>query len=207
MYNQGVILWNAGKIGEAKKQFEAAVQANPNHAEAHYQLGMALVNEGNLAGAATEFETYLKLVAGRAERGHRQVARRAAEEVASNRARLRRAPRPAGRRPRVASRAPPAGSGATPPPSGSSPSPRHSPPNTSGPRPRRADRLRRKQGPGSAAEDGRRARSRRDAGTSSATSNRTRRERPPSGSTSSTRSIPPTSRCGSTRRPAKPAGR
>jgi tetratricopeptide (TPR) repeat protein len=61
MYNQGVILWNAGKIGEAKKQFEAAVQANPTHAEAHYQLGMALVNEGNLAGAATEFETYLKL--------------------------------------------------------------------------------------------------------------------------------------------------
>ena len=48
------------------------MQANPNHAEAHYQLGMALVNEGNLAGAATEFETYLKLVAGRAERGHGQ---------------------------------------------------------------------------------------------------------------------------------------
>lgn len=61
MYNQGVILWNAGKIPEAKKQFEGAVAANPNHAEAHYQLGMALVNEGNLAGAATEFETYLKL--------------------------------------------------------------------------------------------------------------------------------------------------
>jgi tetratricopeptide (TPR) repeat protein len=61
MYNQGVILWNSGKIAEAKKQFEAAVQANPSHAEAHYQLGMALVNEGNLAGAATEFETYLKL--------------------------------------------------------------------------------------------------------------------------------------------------
>jgi tetratricopeptide (TPR) repeat protein len=61
MYNQGVILWNAGKIPEAKKQFEAAVAANPNHAESHYQLGMALVNEGNLAGAATEFETYLKL--------------------------------------------------------------------------------------------------------------------------------------------------
>jgi tetratricopeptide (TPR) repeat protein len=61
MYNQGVILWNAGKVAEAKKQFEAAIQANPEHAEAHYQLGMALVNEGNLAGAATEFETYLKL--------------------------------------------------------------------------------------------------------------------------------------------------
>jgi TolA-binding protein len=37
------------------------VQANPSHAEAHYQLGMALVNEGNLTGAATEFDTYLKL--------------------------------------------------------------------------------------------------------------------------------------------------
>jgi tetratricopeptide (TPR) repeat protein len=61
LYNQGVILWNGGKIPEAKKQFEAALQANPNHAEAHYQLGMALVNEGNLAGAAGEFETYLKL--------------------------------------------------------------------------------------------------------------------------------------------------
>jgi len=61
LFNQGVILWNAGKIPEAKKQFEGVIAANPNHAEAHYQLGMALVNEGNLAGAATEFETYLKL--------------------------------------------------------------------------------------------------------------------------------------------------
>jgi tetratricopeptide (TPR) repeat protein len=61
MFNQGVILWNAGKIPEAKKQFEGAIAANPNHAESHYQLGMALVNEGNLAGATTEFETYLKL--------------------------------------------------------------------------------------------------------------------------------------------------
>jgi len=60
-YNQGVILWNGGKVADAKKSFESAIQANPNHAEAHYQLGMALVNEGNLPGAATEFETYLKL--------------------------------------------------------------------------------------------------------------------------------------------------
>src|SRR5581483_4052029 len=61
MFNQGVILWNAGKIAEAKKQFEAVVAANPNHAEAHYQLGMALVNEGNLNGAAEQFSKYLEL--------------------------------------------------------------------------------------------------------------------------------------------------
>jgi tetratricopeptide (TPR) repeat protein len=61
LFNQGVILWNAGKIPEAKKQFEATIAAKPDHAEAHYQLGMALVNEGNLAGAGAEFEKYVQL--------------------------------------------------------------------------------------------------------------------------------------------------
>jgi len=61
LYNQGVILWNSGKIPDAKKLFEQAIAANPNHAESHYQLGMALVNEGKLAEAATEFNAYLKL--------------------------------------------------------------------------------------------------------------------------------------------------
>ncbi len=61
LFNQGVILWNGGKIPEAKKAFQDALAANPNHAEAHYQLGMALVNGGDLPGAATEFESYLKL--------------------------------------------------------------------------------------------------------------------------------------------------
>jgi len=60
-YNQGVILWNAGKVAEAKAAFEQTIAAKPDHAEAHYQLGMALVNEGNLKGARAEFDTYLKL--------------------------------------------------------------------------------------------------------------------------------------------------
>ena len=61
LFNQGVILWNAGKIAEAKKQFEATIAAKPDHAEAHYQLGMALVNEGNLAAAGAEFEKYVQI--------------------------------------------------------------------------------------------------------------------------------------------------
>jgi Flp pilus assembly protein TadD len=60
-YNQGVILWNAGKIAEAKTQFEAAVKADPNYAEANYWVGMAHLNGGNMADAAKYMENYLKL--------------------------------------------------------------------------------------------------------------------------------------------------
>jgi tetratricopeptide (TPR) repeat protein len=61
VFNQGVIAWNAGKIPEAKKLFEQAVQLDPKLADAHYWLGMATVNEGKLPEAAKHFEEYLKL--------------------------------------------------------------------------------------------------------------------------------------------------
>lgn len=61
VYNQGVIAWNAGKIAEAKKLFQQAVQLDPKLADAHYWLGMATVNEGNLVEAAPHFEKYLEL--------------------------------------------------------------------------------------------------------------------------------------------------
>ena len=61
VFNQGVILWNSGKIAEAKTQFEQALQLDPTLAEAHYWLAMALVNEGKLAEAVPEFEKYLEL--------------------------------------------------------------------------------------------------------------------------------------------------
>lgn len=61
VFNQGIILWNQGKIAEAKAKFEEAITANPNLADAHYQLGMALLNEGKLAEAVGSFETYVKL--------------------------------------------------------------------------------------------------------------------------------------------------
>jgi Flp pilus assembly protein TadD len=60
-FNQGVILWNAGKIPEAKAQFEQAVKLDPNLADAQYWLGMALLNAGNTTEAKPKFEAYLKL--------------------------------------------------------------------------------------------------------------------------------------------------
>lgn len=63
-FNQGVILWNAGKIPEAKASFEQAVKLDPNMPDARYWLGMALVNAGTkeaMAEAKPHFEAYLKL--------------------------------------------------------------------------------------------------------------------------------------------------
>ena len=61
IYNQGIILWNQGKIPEAKVKFEEALKSNPNHAEANFQLGMAQLNEGKLPDAIASFEKYLQI--------------------------------------------------------------------------------------------------------------------------------------------------
>ncbi len=61
LYNQGIILWNGGKIAEAKVKFEEASNADPNHADARFQLGMALLNEGKIPDAVTQFEAYMKM--------------------------------------------------------------------------------------------------------------------------------------------------
>ena len=64
IFNQGVILWNAGKIPDAKAQFEQAVKLDPNLADARYWLGMALVNAGTpeaMKEAKPHFEAYIKL--------------------------------------------------------------------------------------------------------------------------------------------------
>jgi tetratricopeptide (TPR) repeat protein len=60
-FNQGIILWNQGKIAEAKAKFEETIKLNASHADANFQLGMALLNEGKLPDAVGAFETYLKL--------------------------------------------------------------------------------------------------------------------------------------------------
>jgi cytochrome c-type biogenesis protein CcmH/NrfG len=61
LYNQGVIAWNAKDYPKAQELFAATAAANPNHAEAHYMLGLANLNLGKLPEAAKEFETYLKI--------------------------------------------------------------------------------------------------------------------------------------------------
>ena len=60
-YNQGVILFNAGKFAEAKTQFEAATKADPNLAMAQYQLGMTALNLGQIPDAVAALEAYLKV--------------------------------------------------------------------------------------------------------------------------------------------------
>jgi len=61
IYNQGIILWNQGKIAEAKVKFEEALKANPSHPESNFQLGMAQLNEGKIPEAIAAFEKYLQL--------------------------------------------------------------------------------------------------------------------------------------------------
>lgn len=61
IYNQGVVLFNAGKYAEAKTQFENATKADANNANAWYQLGMTNLNLGQIPDAVTALETFLKL--------------------------------------------------------------------------------------------------------------------------------------------------
>lgn len=60
VYNQGVILWNQNKYAEAKEKFAEAAKADPSYSDAHYRLGMANLNLGDMPGAVTAFEAYLK---------------------------------------------------------------------------------------------------------------------------------------------------
>jgi tetratricopeptide (TPR) repeat protein len=61
LYSAGVGLWNANKFAEAGTTFEAAIKADPNHADSHFMLGKVNLNLGKLKEAAGEYEIYLKL--------------------------------------------------------------------------------------------------------------------------------------------------
>jgi len=53
--NSGRRLLNAGDIDGAISQFQTAIQAVPNYAMAHYQLGLALRQKGKKEEAGKEF--------------------------------------------------------------------------------------------------------------------------------------------------------
>ena len=59
VFDQGLIFWNAGRLDEARQQFERTLQLDPEHGEAHYWLGMANLNAGQMVEAAAEFQIYL----------------------------------------------------------------------------------------------------------------------------------------------------
>jgi tetratricopeptide (TPR) repeat protein len=61
LYNQGAIAWNANDFAKAKEHFEAAIQADPNYAEAHFMLGKVNLNLGQLKEAVASFQTYVKI--------------------------------------------------------------------------------------------------------------------------------------------------
>jgi tetratricopeptide (TPR) repeat protein len=60
-YNEGVYLWNAGEAAKAMLAFEAAIQLDRQNENAHFQLALACINQGQLERAATELQTYLSL--------------------------------------------------------------------------------------------------------------------------------------------------
>ena len=60
VFNQGLALWNAGRLEEASNKFTETLELDPSFAEAHYWLGMAALNEGRIPDAAAEFQRYLE---------------------------------------------------------------------------------------------------------------------------------------------------
>jgi tetratricopeptide (TPR) repeat protein len=60
LYSQAANLFNAGKMADAKPLLEQIVKVKPDHADAHYLLGLSLAAD-DPKQAKTEIEAYLKL--------------------------------------------------------------------------------------------------------------------------------------------------
>lgn len=60
-YNQGVELYNGGKLAEAKPFFKKAIQIKADYAEAYFLLAMCEFTDMNLKGTKTNLQEYLKL--------------------------------------------------------------------------------------------------------------------------------------------------
>jgi tetratricopeptide (TPR) repeat protein len=70
-YNMGANLVNSGQSDQAVEFFQKAIQADPNYADAHYQLGICLMGKAQVdnktgkitppEGTAEQFQKYLEL--------------------------------------------------------------------------------------------------------------------------------------------------
>jgi Flp pilus assembly protein TadD len=60
-YERGAELLEAQRFREAADRFQAAVEAIPESAEAHNNLGVALASLGDVAAAAEHFKTAVSL--------------------------------------------------------------------------------------------------------------------------------------------------
>lgn len=60
-YNQGVELYNAGKLSEAKPHLQKALSIKADYAEAYYLLAMCEFADMNLKGTKTNLQKYLEL--------------------------------------------------------------------------------------------------------------------------------------------------
>ena len=72
-YNIGAIAKNNDKNADAVKAFKKAVELDPKYAQAHRELGYALVQQGDFAGAVAELKQYLALSPGAADAGEIQA--------------------------------------------------------------------------------------------------------------------------------------
>lgn len=60
-YNQGVELYNAGKLAEAKPFFLKSLEVKADFAEAYYLLAMCEFSENNLKGTKSNLQKYIEL--------------------------------------------------------------------------------------------------------------------------------------------------
>jgi Flp pilus assembly protein TadD len=68
-YNIGAISKNNDKGADAIKAFKKAVELDPQYAQAHRELGYALVQQGDFVGATAHFNKYLELAPGAPDAG------------------------------------------------------------------------------------------------------------------------------------------
>lgn len=60
-YKEGVEHFEGGRVQQALASLRAAIEADPEHARAHYQLGLALVSAGDNASAREHLERFVAL--------------------------------------------------------------------------------------------------------------------------------------------------